>query len=285
MNNLASVSSQSTQAPIASSMLQKLRHKHDRVYVIVSPPRCSSTAFARVFWEHPAIGYYSHEPFETVYYERQGLTAVSKKLSLPLDLKTIQNQSVGNHLVIKEMPYQVGRHFPLLAAMAHKPLIFLIRDPRLNIASRMAQKTAVGDSPFFPLQETGWNLLVSQISYCQVQQIPHIIVDAADFRNQPHAIFSQIFAQYGLAFSEKMLTWQPRPDVNLDNLGGHHQHLYERVLHSRALLPAQEPIPPLESFPQKNNLRDHVRQCLHLYEMLRQSPVRIRPNHLTIGEG
>jgi hypothetical protein len=32
-----------------STFVQKLQEKHQDIYVILAPPRCSSTAFARVF--------------------------------------------------------------------------------------------------------------------------------------------------------------------------------------------------------------------------------------------
>ncbi len=99
------------------SGFDKIRSKHEKIYLIMSPPRCSSTAFSRVFWEQPSVGYYSHEPFEVVYYNHDSLTHVVDKLATPLDLqniKTIHTYDHGNSLVIKEMPYQVNSHFPLL---------------------------------------------------------------------------------------------------------------------------------------------------------------------------
>ena len=148
----------------------KYRERHERIYVIVSPPRCSSTAFARVFWEQPSVRYYYHEPFETTYYQGEGLPEVIAKLDAPLDLTTIKHfaaDTSAHALVIKEMPYQVGDNFPLLAALATKPLIFLMRDPRLQIASRREKKLEVGDSPLYPFVESGWDLLEKQIDFCR----------------------------------------------------------------------------------------------------------------------
>ncbi len=253
--------------------------KYDGIYVIISPPRCSSTAFARVFWEQPAVGYYNHEPFETTYFMNKGLDDVVHRLNNPINLQTVKKHAGGargNSLVIKEMPYQVGPHFSLLAQMTDKPLIFLMRDPRLNIASRMAKKKEVGDSPFFPLVETGWELLAAQIKQSEEQQIPHMIVNAVDFRNQPEATFSQVFARLQLPFTAETLSWRSDEQVNLDNLDGEHTHLYDRVLQSTGMEPDREPIPPLESFPETNGYRAHVVQCLQIYEELNNSPARIR---------
>ncbi len=82
----------SDRLPIAA--FNRLRKKHGDIIVIVSPPRCSSTAFARVFWEHPSVGYYAHEPFETMYYMDGSLNGVVEKLNNPLELKGPRYQPV-----------------------------------------------------------------------------------------------------------------------------------------------------------------------------------------------
>lgn len=252
--------------------------KYANIYIIISPPRCSSTAFARLFWEQPTVRYYSHEPFETTYFMGKSLNDVAARLNNPIDLQHIKknvSDVQGNSLVIKEMPYQVGTNFSLLAQITTHPLIFLLRDPRLNIASRMAKKEEVGDTPFFPLIETGWELLAAQIKQCEAQQIPHMIVDAADFRNYPELIFSQIFARLRLPFVTKTIAWRSNCQVNLDNLDGQHTHLYDHVLQSKGMEPDTDPIPPLNSFPETNGFRGHVAQCLQTYKKLSSSPARI----------
>mgnify|MGYP001086267650 CR=1 FL=1 len=259
-----------------------LKSKHKQIYVIISPPRCSSTAFSRVFWEQPSIRYYSHEPFEVTYYDGKDLSAVVEKLNKPLDLLNIERiqDSSGSSLLIKEMPYQVGANFPILFEIASKPIIFLIRDPRLNIASRIEKKRMVGESIYFPHIETGWELLQKKINYCENHAIPHMIVDSTDFRNHPQEIFSQIFATFMLPFSPEMLLWNPCEDtVNLDNLDGKHEHLYARVLNSNALQPATEPIPKIAAFPEEHGIREHVEVCLEIYNLLRASANRIRPKN------
>ena len=60
--------------------------RYPEIVVIISPPRCSSTAFARVFWEHPEVRYYCHEPFEVTYYDDAPLADVAAKLEAPIDL-------------------------------------------------------------------------------------------------------------------------------------------------------------------------------------------------------
>ena len=257
-----------------------LRARHSAVYVIVSPPRCGSTAFARVFWEHPSVRYYSHEPFEVTYYRTAGLDDVATRLADPLDLAAISPATAGprgDSLVIKEMPYQVGGHFPLLASLATQPLVFLLRDPRQNIASRIEKKLETGDSPFFPLIETGWELIAQQIDYCRQNDVAYLIVEASDFRNAPAMVFPQVFAAFGLDFTPAMLSWRAHPDIDLDNLGGAHTHLYRRVLTSTGIEPAHEAMPPLDGFTTENGVRDHVAACLEIYHRLCRDARRIVP--------
>ena len=256
------------------------RDRHERIYVIVSPPRCSSTAFARVFWEQPSVRFYCHEPFEVTYYMGQGLPEVVGKLETPLDLTTIKQFAAdtdAHELVIKEMPYQVGDNFPLLAALATKPLIFLMRDPRRNISSRRRKKLEVGDSPLYPFVESGWALLATQVEYCCRAGIDHLLVDSADFRGLPEAIFPQILERLALPYSSEYLQWQTCEEVELDNLGGKHRHLYGEVLASTGLKPDGGPTPALDSFPMEDGVREHVARCLEIYERLREAPERVLP--------
>ncbi len=267
------------QSSSPQSKFEAIKEHYDDIYVIVSPPRCSSTAFARVFWEQPSIRYYAHEPFEGTYFMGLDLNYVIDNLRNPLDLRDIKSYSfagLGRSLVIKEMPYQVGENFRLLLSLTKKPVIFLTRDPRQNIASRMAKKKEVGDDPLFPHVETGWQLIADQIKYCKVNSIPYMIVDAKDFRNQPVVIFKQIFERLGLPFRDDMLSWNSRPDVDIDNLEGDHHHLYQEVLSSTGMLPDKDAIPALNSFPTEQGYRDHVQHCLQIYQRMQVSPARIR---------
>ena len=258
----------------------RYRERHERIYVFVSPPRCGSTAFARVFWEQPSVRYYCHEPFETTYYLGEGLPQVAAKLDAPLDLTTIKRFGANpdaHELVIKEMPYQVGSQFPMLAALATKPVIFLMRDPRRNIESRRRKKLEVGDSPVYPFVESGWELLAEQTGFCRRQGIDHLLIDSSDFRGRPDAVFPQILERFDLPYSSECLQWQACEEVELDNLAGAHRHLYGEVLASTGLRPDSSEIPPLDSFTEEDGVRDHVARCLEIYERLCESPERIQP--------
>ena len=221
--------------------------------------------------------FYSHEPFETTYYHEQGLADVLARLRDPLDLRDLSPTDPGARgLVIKEMPYQVGDHFPLLASMATAPMVFLIRDPRLNIASRIKKKLEMGDPPMFPLAETGWVLLAAQIEHCRSAGRGFLIVDATDFRQDPAAILPLVFACCRIVYPVDALNWTACVEVEIDNLGGRQRHFYRRALHSTGIKPPVEAIPPLESFPEHGGMRKHVAHCLEIYDALGRAPERIR---------
>ena len=280
-----------------AEFLERFREKHEQVYVILGPPRSSSTAFARVFWEHPSIGYYCHEPFDVTYHKKLDLSHVIKAIERPVSLEAVKNRKhkgkqlavrvgsdhrwvvsiarqpvVSNSLVIKEMTFQIGRNFDLLAAFTNHPLIFVIRDPRLSIASRMRKRMEGGEDYIFPLEESGWNDLDYQIAHCKESNIPYLIVDSADFRTYPRIIFNKVFKKIGLSFSESMLRWQEKQDIELGNLEGAQNHWYKRVLQSTGIEPTNEPVPEVDSFPEANGFRVHLSYCLDKYEMMRRDP-------------
>ncbi len=200
------------------------------------------------------------------------------RLIEPLALDGIAcRPKVADALLIKEMPYQVGACFPQLAALATAPLVFLLRDPRLNVASRMDKKRQVGDSPIFPLIETGWELLREQIDHCDRHSIPYVIVRADDFRDRPLEVLPTVFSRLGLEFSADLISWESRSDLEIDNLGGDHDHLYRAVLASTGLSPEEAEIPGIERFPVEGGFREHLSRCLEIYEELSRSPSRIGP--------
>lgn len=254
------------------SLAEKLKQRHEKVFLIVSPPRCSSTALARVFWHHPAIRYYSHEPYETVYYKNDSTNVAQAHLLEPIDLsvsyKGKRDQS-GRGLIIKEMPYQVGIHFKDLLACSTNPIVFLIRDPRLNIMSRIEKKALANQPINFPLIETGWELIQQQMRICEEMGQDYYIVDSTTMRNFPEKTLSSLFQKVGLTFETSMLNWQEATEINLDNLDGKHSHLYQRVLQSSGIEPATESLPTIDQFPETNGFREHIALALRIYNNLK----------------
>ncbi len=258
-----------------TQLIEYLKCKYDSIRLIVSPPRSASTALARLFWEHPDIRYYAHEPFEVTYYQNKSILDALHLIDQPIDLSeqykkgTTQNRE---GLVIKEMPYQVGKNFPILASLTKFPIIFLLRDPRLNIYSRIQKKIEGGSSPIFPLQETGWELMLEQINFCEQQNIPFSLVKADDYRSDPNNFTMQLMDKMGLQFFPELLNWRPAETINLDNLAGPHSHLYLKVLASTGVLPPTEDIPCIDDFPTDGGIRDHVYQALEIYKYLLNRP-------------
>jgi hypothetical protein len=247
-----------------------LRGRHQHIYLIVAPPRSSSTALARVFWRHPAIGFYNNEPFDRYYHWGSGLDSV---------LDHLQNSNFrvpgargGQGLLIKEMTFQVDTHFGLLAELATSPTIFVLRDPRLSIASRMRMVAEAGGDPLFPHNETGWPTLYRQVQDCRSQNRPYILVNADDFRRDPVPVLPRLFASSSLSFSSEQLRWQPAPAMRLGNLDGEQDNFYAGVLNSQGLEPPTEPPPPLKRFPARSGLRAHVQWCMTIYRELLADP-------------
>lgn len=260
--------------------IERLSQKYGEIYTILSPPRCVSTAFSRIFWEQPTIGFYSHEPFETTYFWNEGLAEVFNKLMNPLDVRPYKNtpdrkdQKLG--LVVKEMPYQVGNNFDLLVRMSEKPMVVLVRDPRLSIASRMRKRQERGSSITYPLVETGWGLLVKQIKQLEDMGREYMIVDTTEFRESPSGIIKQVFEKLDLPFDESMLKWKPAERADIDNLLGPHRNQYERALRSTGVEAPTEKVPDINWFPEEGGFREHVGWAMGVYESLLLSPLRIR---------
>lgn len=251
--------------------IEYLKGKYDSIRVIISPPRSASTALARLFWEHPDVRYYAHEPFEVTYYQNKSTTDALHLIDQPIDLSEQYKKGATQNkdgLVIKEMPYQVGKNFLILASLTKFPIVFLLRDPRLNIYSRIQKKIEGGSSPVFPLQETGWELMLEQIQYCEQHNIPFSLVKADDYRSNPRKFAMQLMNKMGLQFYPELLHWRPAETINLDNLAGPHSHLYLKVLASTGILPPTEEIPNIEEFPNEGGIRDHVCYALEIYQQL-----------------
>lgn len=251
---------------------REIKKKYKEVYLIISPPRCASTAVARIFWEFQEVGYYSHEPYECLYYSCGNIEDVHSKLLNPIEMN--DNQEGGcRGLVIKEMPYQVGERFPELVDIATKPILFLVRDPRLNISSRIRKKREVGDKVEFPLIESGWKLLEEQVNYCKKNSIKYFILETTNLRNNPEYYVRRLCKLYKEQYSQNLLNWDSKNDLKIDNLEGAHNHLYQKVLSSKGILPALEV--PLELDWFLEYFKEHLIDCLQIYKSLLEDPMVI----------
>lgn len=259
---------------------RRLLERHGDVHVILAPPRTSSTALVRVFWRHPSIGFYNNEPFDRHYHCGEGMDSVLRHLA---DAATpVPGPAGGRGLLIKEMTFQATR-LELLADLATSPLVFVLRDPRLSVASRMRMVAEAHGDPLFPHHESGVDALYQQVRACRADGRPYVMVHADDFRGAPVPVLSALFARLGLSFREDQLHWQPAPDMRMGNLRGAQDNFYTRILNSRGLEPPVETPPDLARYPVYGGLRAHVRRCLDLYHELLEDPHLIRTADLATG--
>jgi hypothetical protein len=249
------------------ALAERLRERHGEVYVLLGPPRTASTAISRILWNHPAVGWYCHEPFEPTWYEHAPVERARELLEAPEAVRDLGGRGSGRALVVKEMTFQVGDAFPLLAELATRPVVVLIRDPRLTIASRMKVLRKSGRPEVFPLRESGWEDLARQLAYLRAEKIPHVVVDSSDLRARPDAVVPQLLATLGLSFTPDLLAWGASQATGLSAVSGAEDPFYQRVLDSRGIEPPAERIPDLDEFPEP--LRAHVAECVAQYEELR----------------
>jgi hypothetical protein len=249
--------------------LEAVRERHGEVLAIVAPPRTASTALARVLWNHPDVGFYSHEPFEPTWYRGEGPEVAIELLEAPVPVAELGGRGSGRALVVKEMTFQVGDAFALLAQLATRPIVFMIRDPRLSIASRMRVLRASGRPEVFPLRESGWEDLERQLAHVRAQGIEHMVVESTGLRAVPSRVVPPIFAALGLSYSPELLTWESSGATGLSAVSGANDPFYERVLASGGLEAPQEDVPSLDRFPEQDGFRAHVAECVARYEALR----------------
>lgn len=267
---------QSTVSPSVRfpALARDLKERHETIVVAVSPPRASSTAFARGLWANPGIAHYAHEPNEATYFAKPNGISCADALRSPMALEALTGTKTGNGLLIKEITFQAGQDFAELAALATGPVIFLVRDPRLTVSSRRNVRRAQGESLDFPLDQTGWTALAEQVRYCATHDVDYHIVDAHDLRSAPSTVLAAVCDRLGLDFEDAQLSWSPRPQLTLSNHRSGPDHFFTRVLASRGIEPPTEAVPPLTDFP-AGELRDHVAWALDVHQELLSDPRRI----------
>jgi hypothetical protein len=263
--------------PLAGE-LELVASAYDEIVLVLAPPRTASTALARVFWGHDAIAFYAHEPFDRSFHEGAPLRSAATALLEPLDLRRVlgaPDRGVG--LLVKEMTFQVGDAAAALVELATRPVVFLLRDPRLAIWSRMRMLGGGSEPVPFPPAETGWSALREQVRHCRLNRIDYVLLDASEMRRAPHAVLGALFDRLGFGYSPALLSWRAVDVDRLGGLGDAQRHWYRRLLESSSIEPPVEPIPPLERFPEEDGLREHVEWALETYEELRRDPCFLAP--------
>lgn len=239
------------------------------VLLILSPPRCGSTALARAFWQHPAFRWYVHEPYDRVYHHAGDQDTVTAAFAGALD--SGRRRATG--LVVKEMTFQAGPAIPDLIRAATVPVVLLVRDPRLAIRSRMRQRARTGQAAEFPHRESGWPDLAAALTLARGNPAGHLVVEFTQLRNRPAQLLPALCERLGLPYSPDMLSWPSRPDIALGQLGGEQREWYGPVLASTGFEGRAERIPAVDGFP--HGMRQHVRDCLHVYREALAWPHRL----------
>jgi hypothetical protein len=251
--------------------VRELRAWFDPVLVILSPPRCASTAVARAFWQHPWFGWYLHEPFDRVYHDNADRAEVLRALADPLGLAPLREptSSEGKGVIVKEMTFQPGALLPELLAASTLPVVLTIRDPRLAIRSRMRQRGRGGQPEQFPPVESGWLDLLTAVSCARSIGRPYVLVETTRLRADPVAYLPALCARVGVPYTERMLSWRPATGVSLGQLGDSQRHWYEQVLDSDGVAPPNDELPELTEF---GGMRAHVETCLDVYREVLNDP-------------
>src|ERR1051326_3897303 len=96
-----------------------IRPRYTPALVILSPPRCGSTAAPRAFWQHPAFRGYAHEPCDSKYHRDGGDAEIVQAIEKGVDITSIPGPATsGNGIIIKEMTFQAAGLLPELIAAA-----------------------------------------------------------------------------------------------------------------------------------------------------------------------
>ena len=251
---------------------------HSDVFIVLSPPRSCSTLISRILWEDPVFGFFAMEPFDGIYRGREPTTTTVAALGHVQPLADIlQVRRTGTALLIKEITYQVGEHFPAFSQWPTRPILFAVRDPRLTISSRMHKLREGGFSSIFPHAESGWTALARQVQTCRSQGIPYLIVDGTLLRSHPAQLTAAMFREVGLQ-SSPPLSWHPIGHADFGIGTGLHDYFFDRALSSSAIDPPDRQVPQLSDFPAQGGMRRHVAECLDIYAEITADDRYLQPS-------
>lgn len=247
------------------------------VFIILSPPRSCSTLIARIFWEHPNLGFFVMEPFDGVYQRRRSVDDAMAVIRQPRPLTDmIREKRAGNAILIKEITYHVDEYFTSFIRFTTRPVVFAVRDPRLTIHSRMTKLREGGRSSIFPHEESGWAALRRQVQFCRAQSISYLIIDGTLLRCFPTQLVSKIFETVGLPLTEPPMSWHPASHVDF-GIGEGLDYFFDRALRSTSIEPPDPSIPGIAAFPVEGGMRQHVSECLEIYKEILDDDNYLRP--------
>lgn len=209
------------QTLISRDTAAKLKSKFSLRIGLLSPPRVGSTPVARLLWEQTAVTHHAHEPFEASYWNAEDTDTAEKILGGPMRLEDGVRQSLsevtyGAGLIIKDMTFQVNEEqLGFVVEFCNTPLVFVIRDPLQATASRLRIVAELYEATTFPPWESGWHALAAQVAYCTDNNVDYIVLDSDDLRRWPHEMGQVLLRRLGLANSDPITSWEPRPGLEL----------------------------------------------------------------------
>ena len=174
-----------------------------RVVILWSPPRCRSTAFARVMMERGDLTVV-HEPFSNRAAVGRAAVGTGTARTDPELLGLLLELGAAGPVFVKDT---TDYRYPELLAdprLAEAENTFIIRDPAEAIASHHAM------NPDVTLPEIGfercWELF--EVLRERTGRAP-VVVDSADLVARPAALIESYCAAVGLPFLAHALTWRP----------------------------------------------------------------------------
>lgn len=234
-----------------------------------SGPRNISTALMRAWenrddcavWDEPLYGYYLDETG----IDHPGATQIIAEWGT--DTETIISACTGEIPAGKSIYYQKHMTLHLLPQLRRDWLeslenCFLIREPEAVVASYAAVRAdlTLDDIGFVQQAE-----LYDQVESFSAQT--PLVIDSAEFLQNPRAMLEAICACFDIEFSENMLSWPPG---RRDSDGVWAPYWYDSVWQSTGFAPYQA-----RSYDLGKRERDIARQALPYYEKLHS--LRLQP--------
>lgn len=176
-----------------------------RIVALWSPPRCRSTAFARMMAER---GDYAvlHEPFSHVMNFGESQVGEQTVRSEEELIAALWHRADEGPIFFKDT---TDFHYPLLltdqAFLAGATHTFLIRHPAEAIASHYTM------NPNLQCDEIGFAWLAEIYdAVAAATGEPPVLVDSDDLVAQPHETVRAYCRAVGIPFVPEALSWQPR---------------------------------------------------------------------------
>ncbi len=264
---------------------QFLQEKNWQGPLIVSKPRTGSTImgisllFAKNSQGEYQFPSYIHEPVAPMFWQGATIDATFDIL-----------EQLHVHDIIQESAYQFSHEKLAYLFLKHacKPIVFLTRHPRIAWVSRwrillkeLLEKMDIGllhdqithASKYHDFStighilsheikpnNNGWYAFLYLQRLCEQHDFEYVIIDNAMFRQNPTAIFEQLFQAWQLPFDSSVATWQNLtevcPRIVMGNMALHEEYpnYYAKTINSQHGIQQMDKKPlEWEKFPK--NLR------------------------------